>query len=72
MAGIVFPRIEERREDLGVTKVRMAEVLGITPRALDKKLNGESEFTAKEIRTISRWWGEATDSLLEKMEEVPA
>jgi len=70
MAGVVFPNIEARREDLGVSKVRMAEKLGIALQTLDNKLNGVSGFTAAEIRTLSSWWGVSADELLK--EEVPA
>lgn len=65
MAGYIYPRIEARRKDLGITKTRMAEVLGITHRALNNKLAGRSEFSAREVRLISIWWGVTIDSLLE-------
>lgn len=70
MAGIIYPNIEARRNDLGVTKSRMAEKLGIALQTLDNKLDGTSGFTASEIRTLSLWWGTSADELLE--EEVPA
>ena len=64
MAGIIYPNIEQRREDLGVTKQRMGEKLGISQQALANKLDGTSEFSAREVLTLSRWWGTSADELL--------
>lgn len=64
MAGIIYPNIEKRRDDLGTTKARMAEKLGISESALANKMNGTSEFTAREVRTLSQWWNVTSDSLL--------
>ena len=71
MAGIVYPNIEAKREDLGVSKIRVAQKLGITQKTLDNKLSGVSGFTAREVRELSMWWGVSMDKLLEK-EEAPA
>lgn len=70
MAGVIFANIENRRADLGVTKTRMAEKLDISEQALTNKLTGVSEFSAREARTLSKWWNTSLDVLLEKMEEV--
>lgn len=64
MAGIIYPGIESRRADLGVSKVRMAEKLGISGQALANKMDGTSEFTAREVRTLAIWWNVTADSLL--------
>ncbi len=64
MAGIIYPKVEERRADLGTSRVRMAEKLGISETALANKMNGTSEFTAREIRTLAMWWNVTTDSLM--------
>ena len=64
MAGIIYPNIEKRRDDLGTTKARMAEKLGISETTLANKMNGTSEFTAREVRTLSQWWNVSSDSLL--------
>lgn len=64
MAGIIYPKVEERRADLGTSRVRMAEKLGISETALANKMNGTSEFTAREIRTLAQWWNVSADSLI--------
>ena len=64
MAGIIYPNIEKRRADLGVTKQRMGEKLGISQQALANKMDGTSEFSAREVRTLSLWWGTSADELL--------
>ncbi len=64
MAGIIYPNIEKRRADLGTSKVRMAEKLGLSIQALDNKMTGKSEFNAREVRTLSKWWNVSADELL--------
>ena len=64
MAGVMYPNIEKRRADLGVSKVKMAERLGLSIRGLEKKLTGESEFTAREVRELALWWGNSADELM--------
>lgn len=64
MAGIIYPKVEEKRKDLGVSKERMREKLEISYTALDNKLDGTSEFSAREIRTLSLWWNVSADELL--------
>lgn len=70
MAGIIYPKVEERRADLGTSRVRMAEKLGISETALANKMNGTSEFTAREIRTLALWWNVSADSLLSEAVET--
>jgi transcriptional regulator with XRE-family HTH domain len=65
MAGIIYPNIEKRRDDLGVSKERMREKLGISAQALANKLDGTSEFSAREVRTLSLWWNVSADELLD-------
>lgn len=64
MAGIMYPNIESKRADLGVPKKHMAERLGIAEQTLANKLDGTSEFTAREVRELALWWGVSTDSLI--------
>jgi len=64
MAGIIYPNIEKRRDDLGVSKEKMREKLGISAQALTNKLDGTSEFTAREVLTLSQWWRTSADELL--------
>ena len=64
MAGIIYPEIEKRRADLGTPKVLMAKKLGISETALANKMDGTSEFTAREVRTLAKWWNVSSDSLL--------
>lgn len=64
MAGIIYPKVEEKRKDLGVSKERMKDKLGISYTALDNKLDGTSEFSAREIRTLAMWWNVSADELL--------
>lgn len=70
MAGIIYPAIEKTRENLGSPKALMAEKLGISQTALYNKLSGASEFTAREIRTLSEWWGVSSDVLLDEEIEL--
>ena len=70
MAGIIYPKVEERRADLGTSRVRMAEKLGISETALANKMNGTSEFTAREIRTLAKWWNVSADSLISEAVEA--
>lgn len=72
MAGIVYPNIEARRADLGVSKSRMAEKLGIAQQTLENKLDGTSEFSAREVRTLSLWWNTSADELLREAEFTTA
>ena len=64
MAGIIYPNIEKRRADLGTSKVRMAEKLGLSIQTLDNKMTGKSEFNAREVRTLAKWWNVSADSLI--------
>lgn len=64
MAGIIYPNIEARRADLGVPKAHMAKKLGIAEQTLANKMDGTSEFTAREVRTLAKWWNVSADSLL--------
>lgn len=64
-----FPNIDSRRAELGVTKVHMAEQLGISYQALVNKLDGTSEFNSTELRKIHEMWGDSIDDLLAVMEE---
>ena len=64
MAGIIYPNIERKRDDLGTPKTRMAEKLGISEQALANKMNGTSEFSAREVRTLAQWWNVSSDSLI--------
>ena len=64
MSKIIYPDIETKRADLGVTKKRMAEKLGIATTTLDNKMDGTSEFTAREVRELALWWGVTIDSLI--------
>lgn len=65
MPGICYPRIEQRRSELGTTKTRMAEKLGITVQCLNRKLKGTNEFTANEIKELAVWWSTSADWLME-------
>lgn len=65
MAGIIYPNVERQRADYGTTKARMAKALGISESALANKLDGTSEFTAREIMTLAKWWNVTSDSLLD-------
>lgn len=64
MAGIIYPGIEKRRADLGTPKSLMAEKLGISIQALANKMDGTSEFSAREVRTLALWWNVSADSLI--------
>ena len=65
MPGTVYPKIEERRTELGTSKTRMAEYLDIDIKTLNNKLNGETEFSAREVKKLALWWGDSIDRLLE-------
>ena len=69
MAGTIFPLIEQKRADLGTSKVRMADKLGISVQALDNKMTGKSEFTGSEIRTLAIWWNTSADYLMSEAVE---
>lgn len=67
MAGIIYPNIEKQRQHFGTTKVHMAKALGISENALANKMNGTSEFTAREVRELSLLWNIPSDELLAEM-----
>lgn len=64
MAGIIYPGIEKRRAELGTPKAFMARKLGISETTLTNKMDGTSEFTAREVRTLALWWNVSADSLI--------
>ena len=64
MAKTIFPGVEDKRADLGTPKAYMARKLGISEQALTNKMNGTSEFSAKEILTLSEWWNVSADQLM--------
>jgi hypothetical protein len=64
MAGIIYPGIERRRAELGTPKAFMARKLGISEQALANKMDGTSEFSAREVRTLALWWNVSADSLI--------
>jgi len=64
MAKPIFPHIEEKRADLGTPKAHMARKLGISEQALTNKMDGTSEFSAKEIMTLATWWNVSADYLM--------
>lgn len=64
MAKTIFPGVERKRDDLGTPKAHMARKLGISEQALTNKMNGTSEFSASEIKTLAVWWNVSTDELM--------
>jgi len=70
MAGIIYPNIEKRRKDLGTPKAHMAKRLGISETALANKMDGTSEFTAREVRSLAKWWNVSSDSLIDEAIEL--
>lgn len=43
----------------------VADLLGVTPQAVGRRLRGQTEFTAGEIRAIAEWLGVPAGSLIE-------
>ncbi len=70
MAGIIYPGIERRRAELGTPKAFMARKLGISEQALANKMDGTSEFSAREVRTLALWWNVSADSLISEAVET--
>lgn len=70
MAGIIYPGIERRRAELGTPKAFMARKLGISEQALANKMDGTSEFSAREVRTLALWWNVTADSLISEAVEA--
>lgn len=44
--------LEQKIKDSGKTKEHLAEILGMTTRSLNNKLNGRSQFTGNEMYTL--------------------
>ena len=64
METVGYPAIEARRADMGVSKQAMADKLHLSWEGLNKKLNGDSEFTLAEVEVVADWWGLCIDELI--------
>jgi len=68
---IVYPELEAQLAKKGCYKMKLAEMLGIFPRTLSKKLKGDSHFTVEEAITIQeQWFSEISVNELFKRNEV--
>lgn len=52
--------LKQRMEELGLTSKLLAKLLNVAPTTLERKINGESEFRAEEIRRLSRFLASIT------------
>lgn len=59
-----FPAIEQRRDQLGVSKQAVAEKLELSWPQANKKLEGKAEFTLAEAMVLAEWWGLCLDELI--------
>lgn len=50
----IYPMLEAKITEYGVKKKDIADVIGITPRALSLKLTGKVKFTLDEALAIKR------------------
>lgn len=51
---VVYPELIGGLAKQSITKSKVAETLGITPRTLYSKLSGDTDFTLSEANTIRR------------------
>lgn len=63
-------RIERYAAENGIKKQAMCERLGISLPTLNKKLVGDSQFSAREIRALAVWWRVPSDYLLGITDEI--
>lgn len=58
--------IEKKRQDLGVTRTALAELIGVTLPTINRKLDGGSDFTLSEATKIALKWNTPLDELADK------
>lgn len=70
LKNVHYPRIDARREALGIPKQTFANKLGLSWESANKKLTGETEFSLTEVLIVADWWGLSLDELVGRT--VPA
>ena len=66
----VYPILESKIAEKGIAKKDIAQKLGITPRALSKKLKGETNFTLTEGLFIHKLFADIQIEVLFSKEKV--
>lgn len=66
----VYPILESKIAEKGIAKKDIAQKLGITPRALSKKLKGETNFTLTEGLSIYKLFADIQIEVLFSKEKV--
>lgn len=61
-----YPAISRRVERMGVSKMRMCEVTGLSYTGLNDKLEGKTEFTLTEALALARFFGTSVEKLAGK------
>jgi hypothetical protein len=59
-----YPSIDAFRESLGIPKSKVAEILGLSWEATNRKLTGQVEFNLTEVLALADWWGVSIDELV--------
>lgn len=68
-----YNNIEAERGRLGLSKIAMAERIGMTAQSYyNKVINGKTDITIAELNTLREVTGKSSDYLLEQAEEVDA